>query len=106
MSQTIRITEQDLRAAMPILRDAGVPLLVHAELELDGTPECAGDVRAYATYLASRPRSWEDAAIAAMIDLCRETRCAVHVVHLSSAGVLDTLRRARDAISPRLAVRR
>jgi allantoinase len=91
-----RSTLADLRIAMPILRDAGVPLLVHAELELDGTPECAGDVRAYATYLASRPRSWEDAAIAAMIDLCRETRCAVHIVHLSSSSALPMIQAAKD----------
>lgn len=90
-----RSTVADLRAAMPILREAGVPLLVHAELELDGTPECAGDVRAYATYLSSRPASWENAAIAAMIDLCRETRCAVHVVHLSSASALPLIEAAK-----------
>lgn len=94
-------SEADLRAAMPILRDAGVPLLVHAELEIalpDGSrvPECAGDVRSYATYLASRPRAWEDAAVAMMIALCRETRCAVHVVHLSSASALPLIRAAKD----------
>jgi allantoinase len=87
---------EDLRAAMPVLRDAGVPLLVHAELEDEGAPECAGDVRAYATYLASRPRQWEDSAIDRMIALCRETRCAVHVVHLSSASALPAIRAAKD----------
>lgn len=89
-------TEEDLRAAMPILRDAGIPLLVHAELETSDVPPCARDVRAYTTYLASRPRSMEDAAIALMIRLCRETKCAVHVVHLSSATALPLLRAAKD----------
>jgi len=70
---------------------------VHAELELDdGTPACAGDVQAYATYLASRPRAWEDAAIAMVIRLCRETRCAVHVVHLSSATALPMIQAAKE----------
>jgi allantoinase len=89
-------TEADLRAAMPVLRDAGVPLLVHAELERAPAAPCSGDVRAYSTYLASRPRAWEDDAIAMVIDLCRETRCAVHVVHLSSASALPLIRRAKD----------
>lgn len=89
-------TAQDLAAAMPVLKDAGLPLLVHAELELPGVPDCAGDVRRYATYLASRPPSMEDAAIAMVIDLCRKTRCAVHVVHLSSASALPLIRAAKD----------
>jgi allantoinase len=86
----------ELLAAMPILRDAGVPLLVHAELETSELPPCAGDVRKYSTYLASRPSSMEDAAIAMMIDLCRQTRCAVHIVHLSSASALPLIRAAKD----------
>jgi allantoinase len=89
-------SEADLRAAMPILRDAGVPLLVHAELETGDVPACAGDVRKYTTYLASRPRSMENAAIAMVIGLCRETRCAVHVVHLSSSTALPLIRAAKD----------
>jgi allantoinase len=89
-------TREDLERAMPVLRDAGAPLLVHAELELPGTPECGGDVRSYSTYLASRPKEWEDAAIAMVIELCRETRCPVHVVHLSSASALPIIRRAKD----------
>ncbi|HEU4405415.1 MAG TPA: allantoinase AllB [Polyangiaceae bacterium] len=89
-------TEADLREAMPVLRDANAPLLVHAELERPGAPACAGDVRSYATYLASRPRAWEDDAVALMVALCRATRCPVHIVHLSSSGALDALRRAKD----------
>ena len=87
-------SEADLRAAMPVLRDAGVPLLVHAELEHAAAPSCEG--RAYSSYLASRPRAWEDDAVRMVIDLCRETRCAVHVVHLSSASALPLIRAAKD----------
>lgn len=87
-------TESDLRTAMPILRDAGLPLLAHAELDL-GAPE-GGDPHAYRSYLASRPRTWEDRAIALLIRLCRETHCPVHIVHLSSASAVPLLRRARD----------
>ena len=31
-----------------------------------------------------------------MIDLCREFRCHVHIVHLSSADALPMIARARD----------
>jgi allantoinase len=88
-------TERDLRAAMPALREAGLPLLAHAELDL-GAPEDSTDPRSYARYLHSRPAAWEDAAIALLIRLSRQTGCAVHVVHLSSAGSLDQLERAKD----------
>jgi allantoinase len=87
--------EEDLREAMPILRDLGLPLLAHAELDL-GAPAPSADRRAYGGYLASRPAAWENAAIELLVDLCRATRCPVHIVHLSSAGSLETLRRAKD----------
>ena len=88
-------TEADLRAAMPILRDAGIPLLAHAELDL-GAEVQTDDPRAYQSYLESRPARWEDEAIALLIRLCRETGCRVHIVHLSSADSLPQLRAARD----------
>jgi allantoinase len=87
-------TEEDLREAMPRLRDAGIPLLAHAELDLGG-PACAAGARAHGAWLASRPRAWEDAAIALLVRLCRETRCPVHVVHLSSASAVPILRDAK-----------
>jgi allantoinase len=90
-----RATAADLRRSMPILRDAGLPLLAHAELDL-GDPAPNDDPRAYRTYLGSRPAAWEDAAIALLIELCRETGCAVHIVHLSSAASVPALRRAKE----------
>ncbi|MDC0742330.1 allantoinase AllB [Polyangium mundeleinium] len=86
--------EGDLRRAMPILARLGVPLLVHAELEGDA-PEAVGDPRSYATYLASRPPTWEEAAVHRMVELCRTYGGPVHVVHLSAAGALDDVSRAR-----------
>lgn len=87
-------TEADLRDAMPILRDAGLPLLAHAELDL-GAKLSSRDPRAYARYLESRPPRWEDEAIRLLVKLCRETRCAVHIVHLSSASSVPILRDAK-----------
>jgi allantoinase len=87
-------TEADLRRAMPILRARGLPLLAHAELDL-GADVSEPDPRAYRGYLQSRPAAWEDEAIRLLVRLCRETGCAVHVVHLSSASSLATIRAAR-----------
>ena len=87
-------TERDLRVAMPLLRQHGIPLLAHAELDL-GAEVSTRDPRAYDGYLASRPSSWEDAAIALLIRLARETGCHVHIVHLSAASSLPQLRAAK-----------
>jgi allantoinase len=89
------VSEADLRRAMPRLAEAGLPLLAHAELELP-TRAPARDRRDYRAWLESRPREWEDRAIELLIRLCRETGCAVHVVHLSSATALPLLARARS----------
>jgi allantoinase len=87
-------TESDLAQAMPVLRDHGLPLLAHAELDL-GAQVSEPNPRAYRGYLQSRPPSWEDAAIALLIAQCRRTRCPVHIVHLSSATSIPMLRAAR-----------
>lgn len=88
-------TREDLARAMPILRDAGIPLLAHAELDLGG-PSCDSGARTHAAWLESRPCSWEDEAIKLLIELCRENRCPVHIVHLSSASAVPMLRAARE----------
>ncbi|MEZ4268525.1 MAG: allantoinase AllB [Myxococcota bacterium] len=90
-------TEADLRLAMPALREAGAPLLAHAELELGVDPEALAGFSAadYEHWLRSRPKIYEDAAIALLIALCRETGCPVHIVHLSSATALPLLASAR-----------
>ena len=87
-------TREDLQRAMPLLRDAGIPLLAHAELDL-GAEVHEHDPRAYRGYLESRPAAWEDAAIAQLIELARGTGCHVHVVHLSAASSIPALRAAK-----------
>ena len=58
-------------------------------------PATVDESRSYARHLASRPREWEHDAIRLMIDLCREFRCRVHIVHLSSADALPMIAAAR-----------
>jgi allantoinase len=73
----------------------GAVLLVHAE-DPDGIlPAAAGDPRDYATYLATRPPRAEDDAVALLARLCRETGARIHVVHVSSAGAVPPIARAR-----------
>jgi allantoinase len=93
------VTREDLRHAMPLLRARGLPLLAHAELDLGATVS-EPDPRAYRGYLQSRPQRWEQAAIDQLIELCRETGCHVHVVHLSAADAIPALRAAKAAGLP------
>jgi allantoinase len=102
------VTEADLRKVMPVIAAAGLPLLVHCELEDGGRSKgkdggrgggegaLAADPRSYRNYLLSRPAKWEDDAIGLMIRLCEEYRCRTHIVHLSSASSIGPIRRAKE----------
>lgn len=92
------VTEDDLREAMPELTRLDAMLIVHAELP--GPIEAAAATTApseYQTFLHSRPRAAENEAIELMIRLSREFDTRVHIVHLSSADAVLTLRDAREA---------
>ena len=90
------VTELDLHAAMPIIARHQLPLLVHCELTTNVQPPPAGNDQSYKNYLSSRPRQWEDDAIALMIRLCEQYQCRVHIVHLSSAGSIEQIKQARQ----------
>jgi allantoinase len=85
------VSEADLRLAMPVLAGIGLPLLVHAE----DPAEVSGDYHDYASYLRSRPDEAEVAAIRLLIDLCREYRTRIHIVHLATAKAVPMLEEAR-----------
>jgi allantoinase len=88
-----------LGEALAALRGKGAPLLVHAELPGPLRP-LRGDATTYRAYLESRPPAAEDQAIELLLAEARRAGTPAHVVHLSSAGALDSLRRARDARVP------
>jgi allantoinase len=98
------VAEADLREAMPVLAGLGATLLVHAEdpavLDAAAARVGAGDPRAYATYLESRPPGAEVAAVELLIRLAREFGTRVHVVHVSAAEALPLLHDAREAGLP------
>jgi len=92
------VVEEDLRVALPVLETTGLPLLVHAELPLllrDPIP--AESPRRYRTWLETRPAESEVEAIDLMIRLARESGARIHVVHLSTAGPLAAIQRARES---------
>jgi allantoinase len=89
------VTEADLRKIMPVIAAAGLPLLVHCELT-DDLNRAGGDPRSYQNYLKSRPRKWEDDAIALVIKLCEEYNCRVHIVHLSSSDSIAQIVKAKE----------
>ena len=107
------VTEADLRKAMPVIAKHDLPLLVHCELInehtqaiqptfSDHTRTSLNDLKdmitnnsSYQNYLTSRPKEWEDNAIALMIRLCQEYNCRVHIVHLSSSNSIGQIEKAR-----------
>lgn len=89
------VTQAEMRTAMRTIAEVGGMLLVHAEdpgvLHTAPTPQG----RDYRAFVASRPASAETAAIAACIEASAATRCRTHIVHVSSAGGVAQIRRAK-----------
>ena len=100
-------SEEELRMAMPIIAKYNLPLLVHCELTdsekitnnefgITNIEEPATRNNSYVNYLNSRPKKWEDDAIAMMIRLCEEFNCRTHIVHLSSADSIEQIVKAKQ----------
>ena len=89
------VDESDLRQALPVIAQTGLPLLVHAEFPAALLDSTGKSWTRYADYLASRPDAAELQAIDLLIRLCREHRCPIHIVHLASAEPLPMLNAAR-----------
>jgi allantoinase len=87
----------DLEKAAEFLSKKNIPLLVHAELDWkhEGLEAFEKNPKSYHAFLNSRPKEWEDEAIALMIDLCETFNMKVHIVHLSSANSIEALKAAR-----------
>ena len=98
------VHENELRAGMIEIAKTGAPLFVHAELPeplSEGEKAALGlDPRSYATYLKSRPRAAENAAVELVLRLSKETGCRAHIVHLSSSDALSAFERARAGNVP------
>lgn len=89
------LSPDELYTAAEAIGEFGGRLIVHAEDPgvLEGAPPAAG--RDYASFLASRPDTAENEAIARVIDVARTTGTHAHVLHLSSASALPLIAQAR-----------
>ena len=96
------VAESDLRAALPHLAALGATLLVHAELPgpieqaLRKLPKEAASPTQHRSWLAARPRSAENEAIALLLQCSREFHARIHIVHLSCSDAIPLLRQARS----------
>ncbi len=100
------ISLEELNKIMPEIARLDVPLLAHCELDA-AIEEATIDntffekhPQNYQAYLASRPKSWENKAIEAMIQLCKKHQCKTHIVHLASAEALSMIVTAKEANLP------
>ena len=90
------VSEDDLRAAFPVLAKLGLPLMVHAEHPTFIRGALSGERGDYQAYLASRPAIAEQAAIDMLLQLAAWCPVPLHIVHLSSALGLQTIRAAQQ----------
>jgi allantoinase len=93
----------ELRTALAETAGFDGLVIVHAEdaATIDAAPVPHGP--AYADFLGSRPKLAEERAIAEVVDAARETGARAHILHLSDADALDTIR-AAQACGVRLSV--
>jgi allantoinase len=95
--------EAQLRKALALLKDSGLPLLAHAEVAAPVDEATvllnseSADWRRYATYLASRPDEAELKAIELLVRLATEFDAHIHIVHLATARALPILKTARES---------
>ncbi|HNS11466.1 MAG TPA: allantoinase AllB [Bacteroidia bacterium] len=88
---------KDIETIADTLVKHNLPLLVHAELEEKhkGMEEHAKEPYSYQHFLRSRPKEWEDNAIAALIKVSDKYKLRTHIVHLSSANSISQLKAAK-----------
>ncbi len=89
------LSRAELGACMEELARFDGLLVVHAEDAdtIARAPQPHG--RSYGGFLASRPPSAEETAVATVVEQARRTGARAHVLHLASADALPALRRAR-----------
>ncbi|MEM6748947.1 MAG: allantoinase AllB [Planctomycetota bacterium] len=81
-----------MREASPM-----APLLAHAErVSPAPAPEAMAERREHGSWAASRPGSFERAAVEELAALSRRTGLRVHVVHVADAGVVEIVRAAKQ----------
>lgn len=89
---------KDIEAVAEKLAKKDLPLLVHAELDEknEAQAEHTKEPYSYQSFLKSRPKEWEDKAIAAMINVAEKFKLRTHIVHLSSSNSIAPLKSAKE----------
>lgn len=95
------VSSDDIKKALPIMAKHQVPYLIHAELD-KAHGEAAHIGSDYQSFLASRPRKWENDAIDLMIYLGLEAKQQghdphIHIVHLSSSDAIEKIAQAQQS---------
>lgn len=93
------VNESDLRRALSssALRNAPeLPVLVHAETDCGIIRPDYYSGNSFRSFLDTRPAEWEHEAVKTLINLCREFRHHIHIVHLSSSGSVEMIREAKN----------
>jgi allantoinase len=87
------LDHDQLAVAVREVAELDAVLIVHAE-----NPASIGPAHGprFADFLASRPKTAENTAIAELLDLAGKFDARVHVLHLSSAEALPMIRAARE----------
>ena len=89
------VSAAEMREAMSVLSALDSLLVVHAEDAHIIEESVQPGSRDYAPFLASRPRSAEDAAIAEVIMGAADTGVRAHILHLSNGDSLERIAAAR-----------
>jgi allantoinase len=88
------VSERELRDALPILANERAPLMAHAEIVHPIAAQASSS--SYADYLATRPPSFETAAIDLLGRLSVQYAAHVHIVHVASRDAVRSVQRARS----------
>lgn len=85
----------ELEEALAKLTSLGGLMVVHAEDAQTVANAPAPSGRSYRSFLDSRPREAENAAVARVVELARRAGARVHILHLSSSDALPMIAAAR-----------
>ncbi|MDR1824384.1 MAG: allantoinase AllB [Bifidobacteriaceae bacterium] len=89
------LAEPDLLEAAQELARLGAQLIVHAESQAVLERHAIPTQPRYQDFLASRPTEAEEAAVAQVIRVVRETGVKAHILHLSAASALPLIAAAK-----------
>lgn len=91
------ISLSDLDEIMRAVQSYGLPVLAHCEIDTLPAEHALKDrPTSYREYVKSRPKNWENEAVKAFVGLGEKNECKIHIVHLSSADLLDWIARKKQ----------